>query len=671
MEFVKFLLQVSWRHIIIATTAGLISGCANALLISLISREVHQGHVSGALVYFAMLAGFILVTSIVSQFMLIHLSQNAIYELRLKLSQNILASPLELLERLKQNRLLVTLTDDIHTLTHAVSAIPNICVDLATVIGCFAYLAFVSHSLFLLTVASSVSSIWIVQTRLNKAQKLFFRAREEEDVLFKHFQAIFSGIKELKLNRSRRQDFIENELKGSVSTLRQKNSKAMESFVLANGFGQMSQFICLGLVIFILPTFFDIPLSILATYVLIGTFIALPMQNLLNRIPELVRGNIALRKIERMKLSLSSLAQSEIVPLTLQTDCQLQLQNVVYRYFPEPDLMPPDGHPDGHPGGPVGGGTGGHPLVESPGPGNTAQGHLPEGPPGFPGRLPQPPGGRVPGHPPDQGNGHHPAVGDFAPPAAPATAQNDFQQGFQPGPEGLVQGRPSGPPPLTGLGNPPMLPPHLIEESGFSLGPLTLTLQSGQLVFVVGGNGSGKSTLAKLISGLYPPQGGAIFLNGQRITEANVEWYRQHFSAIFTDFYLFESYLGFSGQTLDQRVQDYLRQLELEHKVRVENGVLSTVDLSHGQRKRLALLTAYLEDRPIYVFDEWAADQEPRFRELFYTQLLQQLKQRGKLVIVITHDERYFHLADHLIKLDYGQVEFDRDPQPAVVNQPL
>ncbi|MFN6236292.1 ATP-binding cassette domain-containing protein, partial [Microcystis sp.] len=216
-------------------------------------------------------------------------------------------------------------------------------------------------------------------------------------------------------------------------------------------------------------------------------------------------------------------------------------------------------------------------------------------------------------------------------------------------------------PPHSQKGNPP--PPPRADEKGFLLGPISFSWQPGELIFIIGGNGSGKSTLAKLITGLYPPLSGAIYLNGKRITQDNVEWYRQHFSAIFYDFYLFDSFLGCDRPNLDQEVENYLIQLQLAHKVTVKNGVLSTTELSQGQRKRLALLTAYLEDRPIYVFDEWAADQEPRFRELFYKQILLQLKERGKIVIVISHDERYFHLADHIIKLDYGAVESEQTVQ--------
>lgn len=198
------------------------------------------------------------------------------------------------------------------------------------------------------------------------------------------------------------------------------------------------------------------------------------------------------------------------------------------------------------------------------------------------------------------------------------------------------------------------------DEAYFTLGPIDLTLKPGELVFIVGGNGSGKSTLAKLITGLYVPEAGEVCLNQQPITAENREWYRQHFSVVFADFHLFEQLLGFNNPELDRQAQAYLHLLQLDRKVTVESGKLSTTALSQGQRKRLALLTSYLEDRPIYLFDEWAADQDPVFKQLFYTQLLPQLRDRGKTVLVITHDDHYFHLADRMIKLNYGQIEFDQ-----------
>ena len=194
------------------------------------------------------------------------------------------------------------------------------------------------------------------------------------------------------------------------------------------------------------------------------------------------------------------------------------------------------------------------------------------------------------------------------------------------------------------------------EDSRFVLGPIDLSFRPGELVFLVGGNGSGKSTQAKIITGLYLPEEGKIRLDGELVTNKNRDAYRQLFSAVFADFFVFDDLLGLDAADLDQRAGEYLEQLHLKHKIRVTNGSLSTTAVSQGQRKRLALLTAYLEDRPFYLFDEWASDQDPLFKNVFYTKLLPDLKARGKAVLVITHDDRYFDMADRLIKLDYGKV---------------
>ncbi|MFM0738771.1 cyclic peptide export ABC transporter [Paraburkholderia xenovorans] len=194
------------------------------------------------------------------------------------------------------------------------------------------------------------------------------------------------------------------------------------------------------------------------------------------------------------------------------------------------------------------------------------------------------------------------------------------------------------------------------ENDVFTLGPIDLTFRAGELVYLIGGNGSGKTTLAKLIVGLYAPESGRILLNGEPIGDREREAYRQHFSVVFNDFFLFDSLLGIDPDKLDASAKALLDDLQLSHKVEIRNGAFSTLDLSQGQRKRLALLVTYLEDRPFYLFDEWAADQDPLFKDVFYRRLLPELKAKGKTVVVITHDDRYFHLADRCIKLDVGQI---------------
>ncbi|MDY0249840.1 MAG: cyclic peptide export ABC transporter [Pseudomonas sp.] len=194
------------------------------------------------------------------------------------------------------------------------------------------------------------------------------------------------------------------------------------------------------------------------------------------------------------------------------------------------------------------------------------------------------------------------------------------------------------------------------EDEVFTLGPISLTLNPGEITFLVGGNGSGKTTLAKIIAGLYLPEGGVVRVNDRPVNLAEWDDYRQLFSAVFSDFHLFDTLLEASAPSLDAQASAWLSKLHLEHKVSVSNGSFSTRELSQGQRKRLALIVACLEGRPVIIFDEWAADQDPAFREVFYCELLPELRAQGKTLLVISHDDRYFHLADQLIKLECGQI---------------
>ena len=194
------------------------------------------------------------------------------------------------------------------------------------------------------------------------------------------------------------------------------------------------------------------------------------------------------------------------------------------------------------------------------------------------------------------------------------------------------------------------------DDRVFTVGPIDLTFHPGEILFVIGGNGSGKTTLAKVLTSLYPLEEGELRLDGQTINENNKDRYRELFSVVFFDFHLFPDLMGAGGMDLDQQASVYLEGLQLADKVRVEDGRLSTTELSQGQRRRLALLGAYLEDRPFYVFDEWAADQDPEFREVFYSKILPDLKARGKTVFVITHDDSYLRYADRCLRLKDGQV---------------
>lgn len=536
MNVIWLLLKASWLNVSIAILTGLISGGCSAQLIAFINRAISDNSNQNLVWYFAGLAVLALVTGVISQFLLIYLSQEAVYNLRLSLSRGILSSPLRHLEELGANRLLATLTDDVGTLSNTIFLIPFLCVDIAVVVGCLTYLSTLSGVVFAVVFAFLALTIGTVQLLLNKMRNFFDLARAEQDILFKHFRSITEGIKELKLHSLRRQDFFDEELQVSAADSRDYNLQALNTAAVATGVGQLLFFMLIGLLLFAVPKLVAVSTPVLSAYILTSTYLMSPFQNILQRLPAIFRANTSVEKIERMGLALAS--QAEITAAVKLPDNYrwetLELKRATHTY----------------------------------------------------------PGDK--------------------------------------------------------------------EDSNFVLGELNLKFHSGQLVFIIGGNGSGKSTLAKLIAGLYIPESGEILLDGQRITDENREWYRQHFSVIFSDFYLFDRLLGMTNHDLDNQAAEYLQEFHLDRKVKVKDGVLSTTALSQGQRKRLALLTAYLEDRPIYLFDEWASDQDPFFRDIFYKQLLPELKRRGKTVFVISHDDRYFALADRAIKLDYGKIEYDR-----------
>jgi putative pyoverdin transport system ATP-binding/permease protein len=194
------------------------------------------------------------------------------------------------------------------------------------------------------------------------------------------------------------------------------------------------------------------------------------------------------------------------------------------------------------------------------------------------------------------------------------------------------------------------------DDAGFLLGPVDLTLRPGELVILAGGNGSGKTTLVKLVAGLYQPESGAVWIDGHRLAEEDRDAYRQLFSIVFADGHVFRDFLGLGASGTEELARDGLLRLGLAPAVAVLGNTFSTLDLSQGQRRRLALLGALLEDRPICIFDEWAANQDASFKQIFYHTLLPELRSAGKALLVISHDENHFDIADRVIRLQDGRL---------------
>jgi putative ATP-binding cassette transporter len=538
MNLFRFLMRISPSAVLLMVLSGLISGASSVGLLAVIHTALTAER---TLVWywaglFAGLCLLVLVTKVLSQAILIRLSHRAVSSLSLQLSQQILAAPLRHLELLGPHRLLATLTGDAATVIQAVNALPGLTVSVVVLCCCLGYLGWLSLPVLGVVLVFLIVGLLTYTLVVRWALGRLRLARKGYDGLVKHFRGLVEGIKELKLNRKRRQAFVEESLRGTLTEIQEQGIRGMTLFTFASSWGRFLFLLLIGCVLFVVPLLYTVDRVTLSGYVLTILFVVQPLESIMSLFPVIGRALAAVAAVQSLQLALD-------VPRNESED------------------------------------------------------------------------------------GAYKKTGDGA-----------FEQPWQ-----RLE--------LRGI-------THRYREEqrdGFQLGPVDLHLEPGELVFLVGGNGSGKTTLAKLLVGLYAPDSGEIRVDGTGIGQEERDDYRQLFSAVFADCHLFDRLLGLNHPDLGKKAEGLLRQLGLEGFVQVEDGRLSTTNLSRGQQKRLALLTAYLEDRDIFVLDEWAADQDPTFREFFYTTLLPDLKKRGKAVLVITHDERYYHLADRLIRLVDGQ----------------
>jgi putative pyoverdin transport system ATP-binding/permease protein len=523
---------------------GIISGASHAALLALIGRWLSSAAPMSTqfIIIFFALCITLPVARFASEGILINLSSKAMLELRIRLSRQILSAPLRRLEELGPPRLLATLTQDVPAIGNSLVNIPVMTMHISIVLGCLIYLGWLSWLLLLGLIGFMIVGTLSYRVPFKRAMRSSVKNREEWDKLLNHFQALTSGVKELKLHHDRREAFFLKALQPTAAAMRKHAIMSQLNFVAANSWGAALFFILIGLILFTTYSWPGINTQTLIGYTLGILYMMTPMHLILSTIPSFASASVSMQQVEKLGLTLHESDASDEISRPVKASPswkRLELVGVTHTY-----------HREG-------------------------------------------------------------------------------------------------------------------EAGGFLLGPIDLTLEPGELLFITGGNGSGKTTLAKLLLSLYTPEEGQIYLDGKVVTGEKREEYRQLFSVVFSDFYLFESLFGLDSVHLDENAKKYLAQLQLDHKVKVEDGALSTIELSQGQRKRLALLTAYLEDRPIYLFDEWAADQDPLFKEIFYHQLLPELKAKKKALIVISHDDRYYHLADHVIKLDDGKLQEDEIAVPA------
>ena len=513
---------------------GMIGGLSVTVLLATINSALHaeNGLTNHVVALFAGLCVLALISTICSDIGSNYVGQHIIAKLRKELGEKVLSAPISQIERYRSHRLIPVLTHDVDTISDFAFAFAPLAISLTVTLGCMGYLAMLSWPMFLMMLVAIVIGTIIQYIARGYGLNGFSEAREAEDELQKHYNAIAEGAKELRIHRPRRQRMFASGITRTAQKICDIQVRSINTFVIAKSLGSMLFFVVIGLALAMQSFWPSANPGVISGFVLVLLYMKGPLEHLISTLPIISRAQIAFRRIADLSEQFNS---------------------------PEPHLL----------------------LSEQGAQDKTVN----------------------------------------------SLELVDVDYSF-----------------ASVDGNAP-----------FRLGPVNLKINQGDIVFIVGENGCGKTTLIKLLLGLYAPQQGQIRLNGQPVNAENRDDYRQLFTTIFADYYLFDDVVQ-GDMAIPQDAEQYLKRLEISHKVSINDGQFSTTDLSTGQRKRLALVNAWLEERPVLVFDEWAADQDPTFRRIFYTELLPDLKRLGKTIIVISHDDRYFDVADQLVRMDSGKV---------------
>jgi len=535
MNLIKYLYSQSPKLLLLAVAAGILSGSSGTALIAVITEAIGKpgAHNLNLAWIFLGLVLVYLITKIFSEVALLLSCQNTIVHLRVELSRKILATQTKKLQRIGKPGLLAILTEDVETLGQAFLLAPMVFGNLAIIIGCLCYLAWLSWQIVLIYSVCLLLGMLIFHFAERGPLKWLAQMRKQMDVLYQDFKSLTEGTKELQLNAQRGVRFVEQVITPNAMQFRQLLVRGLTGYMVVSNTGITMIYFIIGILVFAVPIWMPQSAIVIGTMTIVMLYLINPIIGLLSAVPELRKAGISLGRIEQLGADLGGRQSQAAPPIPFggpDYPLRLELRGVCHEY------------------------------------------------------------------------------------------------------------------------------PGASDDQSFTLGPIDLVVHQGEVVFIVGGNGSGKTTLAMLLLGFYPPQAGEILLNGVQVTDQNRVAYQQLFSAVFSDFYLFEQLLDADEDQLSQRAAHYIERLGIAHKVKVQEGKFTTLDLSSGQRKRLALVSAYLEDRPVYLLDEWAADQDPAFKRVFYTELLPELKARGKTVLVITHDEPYFNCADRIVRVQDGQL---------------
>ena len=541
------LIRLLWRDhpwvTVFTTLSGLISGIASIAMVQVVNTAIHDQSLDRShLLTFVVATLFAVLAKNVASLLPSYAASKISASLRIALCNRILGTDLESIDRRGTPQIMTLLTKDIPQITLALLMLPTVYVQAAVFLCGIAYLAYLSWLIFALTTVSIGIAVMCYLVFFARAMKFSNKVRDEFTVFNEYTHGLLLGIKELKLNRSRRRWFQRAAI--GLSSRRMARYRLIEVLWQQGGenIAQMAFSVLLALLVFAAPSFQAFDAATLTAAVLVVMYVIGPLTVVIDMLPIVTDGGIACSRVEQFGLSL----QDDTL-VVRRSAAWNSVRSKGWRSIELRDVT------------------------------------------------------------------------------ASAYASED--------------------------------------SKGFELGPINFSFVPGELIFITGGNGSGKSTFAKIVTGLYRPNSGQILLDGEAIEDEGRERHRSLFTAIFSEFHVFKRSIGEGpGEFVDgvSSQQRYLERLGLQKHVSLEGKNYSTTHaLSYGQRKRLALLNAYIEDRPIYLLDEWAADQDPQFRQFFYDTLLPDMKQLGKTVLVITHDEHYFDRADRVIQLREGKIVSD------------
>jgi putative ATP-binding cassette transporter len=487
-------------------------------------------------IYFTLACIVLLVTRFLSQLYLIRLSNDTVYQLQVRISEQIAGMPLKQLEDLGSASLLSVVSDDVNTISGLGLLLPALVMNFCIILGILGYLLYLSPAAFLVLCATIIASLIGHQILTAGTSPLMQAFRREQESVLESVQTLIFAGKELRLNQLKSLRTVET-VKDHAEAARTLGNRAWKRYSMASGWAYSAYFSAIAvLVVSAKAHLWGLRQDNALAAVFGVLFLKGSVETVLSSLPAVGKAKAAFARTDEMGIKLMAKQEERsgatAVALGDEPLRHLEFSEISYRY--------------------------------------------------------------------DDVTGQAP----------------------------------------------------------FRLGPINVQVRAGELMFITGANGAGKTSFLKLICGLYVPTSGSIQLNGKTIRPEHLHLYRQQFGSVFQEFHVLKAAM-LQSHLDNSHAQQYLEEFRLHTRVTVDGEGFHCAPLSRGQQKRLALIIALLEERPIYILDEWAADQDPHFRAYFYETLLPRLRSAGKTVIAVTHDEMWHSIADRVFRLDAGRL-FDK-----------